>query len=85
MSSNTHAEASRGRFAYLAGFVLAAVFMVALAAVQVATNGGRGIRDARFLGLELGVGLLSFRAGYVLARAYARLSHVSRARRTEPK
>jgi uncharacterized membrane protein len=73
------------RFIYRSAFIVAGVFMVALAAAQFEANGAHGLRDARFVGLDIAVGLLAFRSGYVLARGYETLSRAARAQRRERK
>lgn len=71
------------RYIYRTAFIVAAVFMLALVVAQWERNGTVGLRDARFVGLVIAVGLLAFRSGYVLARGYETLSRAARAQRRE--
>jgi hypothetical protein len=59
--------------------------MVALIVAQYERNGSVGLRDARFVGLVIAVGLLAFRSGYILARGYETLTRAARALRCERK
>lgn len=74
-----------GRFIYRTALIVAAVFMLALVVAQYERNGAMGLRDARFVGLVIAVGLLAFRSGYVLARGYQTLSRAVRVHGREGK
>lgn len=77
-------QAPRGSI-YRTALIVAAVFMVALIAAQYAANGAAGLRDARFVGLVIAVGLLAYRSGFVLARGYETLSRARQSHGREKK
>jgi hypothetical protein len=73
------------RIIYRTAFTVAAVFMIALVVAQYERNGAMGLRDARFVGLVIAVGILAFRSGYILARGYETLARATRAQRRQRK
>jgi hypothetical protein len=76
MTAPIDSRQSRTRFVNRGAAVLAAVFMVSFATVQLEVNGARGLIDGKFVGVCLLVGFFAFRIGrwlslglYALTRA----------------
>ena len=64
------------RFVSRGGVVIALIFMLAFATIQIQVNGVRGLADGKFVGVFLLVGFFAFRTGrwvalglYALTRA----------------
>ena len=71
---------ARKRFMYRGAALLAAIFMIAFATVQLEVNGARGLIDGKFLGVMLLVGFFAFRIGLWLSLGLFVLTRGIRAR-----
>jgi hypothetical protein len=76
------ARQARKRFIYQGAGILAGVFMIALAAGQLAVNGARGLIDGKFIALDLAMGFGVFRIGRWLALGVYQLRLAIRARKS---
>lgn len=74
------AHQARKRFVNRGAAVLAAVFMIAFAAVQLEVNGVRRLADGKFVGVDLLVGFFAFRMGRWLSMGLEALLRAGRAR-----
>jgi hypothetical protein len=72
----------RKRFIHRGAGALAAMFMIALAAVQLALNGARGLRNAEFIALDLAMGFGVFGVGRWLSLGFYQLRRAIRARKS---
>jgi hypothetical protein len=70
----------RRRFVNRGAGILAAVFMVAFATVQLEENGARGLIDGKFVGVDLLVGFFAFRTGKWLSLGVEALTRSMRER-----
>jgi hypothetical protein len=79
---NVIARQARKRFVNRGAVVLALVFMIAFAAVQVEANGLRGLTDGKFVGVTLLVGFFAYRMGRWLSLGLDALLRAGRAARS---
>jgi hypothetical protein len=81
MTSPNATRQSRARFVNRGAGVLALVFMLSFATVQLEVNGAGGLIDGKFVGVCLLVGFFAFRIGRWLSLGLYALTRAMRERK----